>query len=376
LYIKSPNSPAEAANTTAETAKMSETASGTAASTAETDPATEETDPEPPLIPQGLERGNTPGNSANGSAAAFRDGWIYCTIPTDTGRLDYEGEKRYDNYIYRIRDDGSEKERLNTDHSHSLNIIGDCIYYVASKSDERGGIFKTDLMTGKQAKIASAEANNLVAVGDWLYYSSYDGEIYRMKTDGSSKKLICKASDYEMDIEGDWLYFTAVSDEDYLPGEITWNFERTLYRIRTDGTGKKEEVAKDLTSFNVIGDFIYYTGKSGGLYKMRTDGSDKEQIISDKKLVSVNVDMDSGFIYYVNLNDGDLGDESNNGFYGKLCRTRLDGSDKQQITDTVTGNICVTGNWIYFVTAADYEGVEPLRVRTDGTGLQYTGDIS
>jgi hypothetical protein len=72
------------------------------------------------------EYGNTPGNIINGGYAAIQGDWIYYNNASDDGKL------------YKIKTDGSGRQKLNDDVSSYINVIGDWIYY----TDDIGNICK------------------------------------------------------------------------------------------------------------------------------------------------------------------------------------------------------------------------------------------
>ena len=65
--------------------------------------------------------GNSLGNIINGGIAAQAENWIYYRSS--------DGEK-----IYKIRTDGSGREKINNDSSWEINVVGDWIYYRSGNS--------------------------------------------------------------------------------------------------------------------------------------------------------------------------------------------------------------------------------------------------
>lgn len=84
-----------------------------------------------------------------------------------------------------------------------------------------------------------------------------------------------------MDQQGDWIYY--VNPNNY-----------TLEKVRKDGTGITpiyDGSRTDIYGLNVIGDWIYYIEIHDGIYRIRTDGTKRERLVSC---------ADYTTLYYVN----------------------------------------------------------------------------
>lgn len=142
--------------------------------------------------------------------------------------------------------------------------------------------------------------------------------------------------------QGDWIYYN----------------NNTLYKIKTDGTGKTE-VSKDVPTFiNVVGDWIYYIESLSGtnkMYKVKSDGTERTKLSDDISLYMV-VAWD--WIYYMNASD-----------QGKLYKMKTDGTSKTKLNNEITLDINVSGGWVYYITQVGSGASEVHKVRTDGTGL-------
>jgi hypothetical protein len=108
-------------------------------------------------------------------------------------------------------------------------------------------------------------------------------------------------------IQGDWIYY------------FNYN-ELSINKIKTDGTSKTKLKDEYISSMAVKGDYIYYTvmdNRYGGLFRMKTDGSDLKQIGG---AYSLN--------YYsncVNIVENDLYYEAVGGY--NIIKSTLDGSE-------------------------------------------------
>lgn len=102
--------------------------------------------------------------------------------------------------------------------------------------------------------------------------------------------------------------------------------------------------------------WIYYRNYNdyGKMYRQRIDGSDREKI-TDNCCVWLNVVGE--WVYYQNASDDN-----------RLYRVKTDGSSLQKLNDDHSDDICVAGEWIYYQN--DDNGEKMYRIRTDGSGRQ------
>ena len=77
-------------------------------------------------------RGNSVGNIANGGLVARQGDWIYYRNSSDGYKL------------YKVKTDGSGREKINDDSSWFINVVGDWIYYVNADDGYKLYKVKTD----------------------------------------------------------------------------------------------------------------------------------------------------------------------------------------------------------------------------------------
>ncbi len=252
-------------------------------------------------------------------------------------------------------------------------------------SDERGNLSGNLISGGKFAHR-----------GDWVYYSNFDGKLFRMRPDGSARTKICDDSCESINVVEDWIYYISYSG---------------ICRIKTDGT-RKELLLKELCSFIRVVDGTIYYGRyhsllkryqiykmnlDGGshvkicgnrcnqlavsedsiiyakepgpiarkiaefidnaiyfdersvcmkLYRIGMDGRNKELLVSE----CYHFDVQDDWVYYSCI-DG-------------LNRVRLDGAYHSTLTGTSCDRFIISGEWIYF-TKNDFE-IGIYRMRNDG----------
>ncbi|CZQ85562.1 Hypothetical protein Tpal_650 [Trichococcus palustris] len=287
--------------------------------------------------------GNTNGNIINGGYAAQQGDWIYYSTKG----------------IYKIKMDGTEKNKIGDDQAKYINVVGDWIYYTSQ------GIYKMKLDGTEKTMLYNDTVPDFMSVsGDWIYFTNgiYSGNLYKVKTDGSEKTKISSDPIGYMNIQGDWIYYSnGTRKEDFKMGNIYVPGFGNLYKMKLDGS-EKTKISDDILGYiNVSGDWIYYvdsvtTENSSGianLYRIKTDGTEKNKL-NDDETPFINVVGD--WIYY-----------SNGGDSGKLYKMKTDGSGNTKINNDSSGSINVVGDWIYY-TYYSLFGQKEYKIKTDGTG--------
>ena len=140
-----------------------------------------------------------------------------------------------------------------------------------------------------------------------------------------------------------------------------------LYRLNTDGKDSAELCNDDVESFLVNDGWIYFktytaTGKEPNLFKMRLDGSERQQL--GTAVANIWIAVQDGWVYFSEGIDYGIG------------KIRVDGTGYEKLCKGVEAfSICVSGEWIYY---GDYGRKQLRRIKTDGTGdellYQQTND--
>lgn len=286
--------------------------------------------------------GNTPSNSSQWGRVASQGDWVYFS----NEGIDY--------YLYKMRQDGSEKQVIVKDPVIAINVVGEWIYYTAEKSSGNGGLFKIRLDGTQKTKLDSSINYFVHVANGWIYYSSDYGNIYKMKTDGTGKTKICNDSCTSINVSGDWIYY------------INMNDKHKVYRVRTDGTGREKlfggfsgyHLAVDgNTALTVDIDFVK---------RINVDGSGYKSYYQNDKQVSY-INANNGWLYIL---EHDMSSSQPKSAFYKM---RYDTSEKTKILDIDFKNpanyfINVVGDWLYFKHSDDNHYM--YRVKTDGTKLE------
>lgn len=284
--------------------------------------------------------GNAPSNSCMWGRVATQGNWVYYTNSV------------YNYYLYKMRQDGSEKQILVKEPVLGINVVGEWIYYT-SIDRQNGGLYKIRL-DGTQKTTLASELNYFVHVADgWIYTQDIFGDrkVYRRKTDGTGKTLVCGDSCNNVHIVGDWIYYTTTSND-------------TAYKIRTDGT-EKGKLHSGFSAYHLVADNNAVVGVELKEYlKINADGSGfLSYNIGNTQMSFLNAN--DGWIYFLE-NDFSAGQSA----YYKM---RYDRTEKTKILDVNFKNssnyfIHVADGWLYFPNEDD--NCYLYRVKTDGTNLQ------
>ncbi|AKA72290.1 cell wall-binding repeat-containing protein [Clostridium scatologenes] len=265
--------------------------------------------------------------------------------------ISYHGQNQKSSF-YKMKNDGTERGQLTTDIPTCVNFQGDYIYYIKYDNTSVDNLkickIKKD-GTGKQA-IGNERGMYLSVKDDWLYYADLDdgSKIYKMRTDGSDKQLLCgdSALNY-MNVVGDWIYYCN-SDEN-----------NNLYRVKIDGSGKQKLNNSNSRNINIVGSYIYYSAMdendNGSLYKMKVDGS-QNKILSNMDC-STAVAVHDDYIYCTGFNS--------KGIY----RIKNDGTGYELISkNAYVISLYVTGNYVYYIEFMSGDINSRLyRMNLDGT---------
>lgn len=302
-------------------------------------PSTPSSSSSPPTI----RYGNTVGNLANDGLVAQQGEWIYYSNELD------------DDKLYKIRTDGTQKQKICDDQARYLNVLDDWIYYVK----DYGTLFKIRIDGTKKIQISKEKESvgDINVVGNWIYYVAFNlsdekylESISKIRTNGTRRQQLYQTHElHNLIVVGNWIYFQK------------WGNYYNIYKMKTDGTqvqALNQEVSFDI---NVVDDWIYYSedvNEKSKLCKMKTDGTQKQYLNQDG-CDCLNVVGD--WIYFVDPNDNRY-----------LYKIRTDGTQKQLLSNDRSWGLNIADDWIYY--SVDLEGSHAYyKIRTDGTDKQLIG---
>lgn len=169
----------------------------------------------------------------------------------------------------------------------------DTLYKVNLSDLTREVVFSVDLSMPAYIRLSYYDSNKeivtkqirtaytnlpFVVYGDWIYFTVKDyseGNICRIKTDGTELVRIGTDDAMNLQIKGNWLYYQKPDDD-------------KLYKIRPDGTEKTLVLDEKIEEFNVSNDKIYYLKRNDNykydFYKMSHNGTNQEKFAHDIEL--------------------------------------------------------------------------------------------
>ena len=144
-------------------------------------------------------------------------------------------------------------------------------------------------------------------------------------------------------IQGDWIYYAI--------------HRKGIYKIRTDGSDKTQLVDEDagFRSLQVIDDWLYFS-QDGTIHKMKTDGIE---------VITIEPEITAGYgglgaFHTFHIADGWIYYKSNG-----INKIKTDGSENSKVTNINASDFNIVGDWIYFFGFNDNK---LYKIKTDGSG--------
>lgn len=134
-------------------------------------------------------------------------------------------------------------------------------------------------------------------------------------------------------------------------GVHSMNGKKISEQAKMDFSIKNDVEEEGNTNSNISNDgkvcekdgFIYYSGAYSGLYKMKTDGTEKVKLLDDS---AVNINVVGGWVYY--LNGGNYNENPNSRIY----KVKIDGTCKTEVySQDDISDLIVTNKYIYYKTS-------------------------
>ena len=260
------------------------------------------------------------GGNAGFGLSVRENGYIYYLNPEDGNR------------IYRMKNDGTEKEKLTTDRARFLNVCEGWLYY---SSPGNGLFFYRSRVDGSERELMyETSMSNFTIVGDLIYMETVTSSqrLHVLKTDKSGYTRISsgkvmspfyyKGLLYTCAVRADMQLYTTKQTLDE-NGEIKYTYDKV--------NGIKA------TNVIVANDTIYYANAQDQdrLYKANLDGSEPTRLLD---FTVADINYHDGYLYFTNVND-----------YSRVYRCSVDGSDFGAIMDTsYCCNLSIAGDWLFY----------------------------
>jgi len=208
--------------------------------------------------------------------------------------------------------------------------------------------------------------------GNRIFFGNPDSEtgfltLYSMNIDGTDIRQVSFLSGEFINVIGGRIFFRAGTGVHNSP----------IMSIRTDGTDMQTHIEGEAIGHVIVaGDRIYWhTSQFGGnLNSVRIDGTDRQQI-TESSTRSTNIIGDRIF-FSIGVDGAANGDVD----AGNLFSMNIDGTNRLSIRDAASNNIIVDNAYVYF-TAGHFDAdlrldyTEFYRMRHDGSGQEMVARV-
>jgi hypothetical protein len=174
-----------------------------------------------------------------------------------------------------------------------INVTSDYIFYIEKVSKD---LYRMNHDGSNIVQLTKDETClNLMVYKDWVYYFNKDQTLTRIHAMNPLEKLEIANKCRQAIIDNGQLYFVKFSDT---------KTENGLFKADLDGNNKKQLYSKDVVTFNIANDFVYFTTALDGdlsidigLNRMKTDGTAIKRI--EKKNYYRHIYVYSDFIFFI-----------------------------------------------------------------------------
>lgn len=288
--------------------------------------------------------GNSTGNLYNAGLFCESNGTVFFANPSDSNKL------------YAMDTDGNNLKKLSDDIVTFINADDNYVYYVRNNTTGNSNFSFLHINTDSLCRIDRDGGDSLVLldqepslyaslVGNYIYYISYTdagaAALYKVKIDGSEKKLVNENPYYTCNASGQYLYYNGLETDHFLRRlDTATDSEGVLL----DGNTWMPTVVDSTTA--------YYMDCDNNYRLARVDiASGEKMLLSEDRIDCYNI-TDS-YIYF----------QRNDAEQPALCRMNTDGSGYQVIYEGNYTNINTAAGYVYF---KDFASEITYRMPIDG----------
>lgn len=262
---------------------------------------------------------NAGGNAGYGLAAR-ENGYVYYLNPEDGNR------------IYRMKNDGTEQEKITKDRAKFLTVCEGWVYY----SSPGNGLhfFRSKVDGSAREKLYETSMSNFTVVGDTIFVETVTNSerLHVLKSDGSGYTRISNGKVRSPFYYKGLIYSCAVRSDMQVYTTMEYVNEQSELAYTYD---KVKGVRA--TNIVAVNDRIYYSNADDEdkLYSANLDGTDKTLVYN---ATVANINIYNGYLYFTNVGD-----------YSRIYRCALDGSDAGAIMNTTRcGDLSIAGDWLFY----------------------------
>lgn len=155
--------------------------------------------------------------------------------------------------FYKVKIDGSDEKRLNTEETIPNAVFNNILYYVGANDEHN--IHTMDLNTDTSNVLVEGNYSNLIINNDYLYYMDLSQKyaIGRMELDGSNPKTIVnkRCFTYNLSPDGRYLYYQV---------ENTKNSSKNgLYRLDLENHTEFFIKAGNFHNINTTSNYVFFS---------------------------------------------------------------------------------------------------------------------
>lgn len=277
-------------------------------------------------------------------------------------------------HLMKVKLDGTDSKELVNEEVIGVQMAGDWLYFMDSqrhwlriKTDGSGleNAYSlpmvepdppgTPAALGLGAVNANLESRAMFAGDDdWIYYAEFGEGILRMKPDGSDQTRIFDHSVNRLNLVGDWIYF--IDDDAY----------RSMARLKIDGSDYGVIRDASVTELIVRDDWIYFIESDGGIYKIKTDGTElapvyEGMVTGAGEGKATRLNLDGEWLFWSESMDDPW---TSKGIY----KTKLDGSEQVTLYRERVRSMTVDEGYVYFIPSSENDSENMVkRMKLDGT---------
>ncbi|MBN2557887.1 MAG: DUF5050 domain-containing protein [Clostridia bacterium] len=204
----------------------------------------------------------------------------------------------------------------------SINAIDGWVYFLQEPAQ---GVFKVRADGSEKTKLIDEYCEYLYVADGFIYFKNIDDKlVYKAGPGGENSSVLFEDRVGCFCLVDGYIFYT---EEYYL--------DSRLYRVRTDGTDKELIFPERCDRVNVDGDRLFVIrSEDNTVWSMKSNGSDARMI---EGVIARNMNVADGWIYFGNLLEGE-----------KLYKVKTDGSGMEKLSDMTAASISLTKDWIYF----------------------------
>lgn len=231
-----------------------------------------------------------------GECITVKEDWIYYNSLNDGFR------------VYKMRIDGSSRQRLSEVEGRDLTVSGDYLFYRSSSS--KNVLYRVRLSDNSTTSI-SEDVLVFCISGNTIYYNSASsfGKLFKMDFEGRNIKEICSIEGPVLYSNNNYIYFyDTVLKYKGLSSIPKYNLHEDagkVYKMNIDGSNKKIIIPNKVSKLAIDGKYLYYEREVQGesqLQRVDIQGRSPEKLISNVSFISAF----DGWLYYINKSDGAL----------------------------------------------------------------------